>query len=196
MATQHRLSPDQVRAMAFPLTRLGRRGLDEEHVRDFLAEVERELLTLRTEKTSLATEVERLRRRIISGGSGQGGKLIGTEDAHAHAVRILSTAQLTADRYVADAQAYSRKLTDEARHRRDEILAQAQRHAEMVIEEAGRDEAGLRPLEAELAYLRVFSEVYLTHLRAYTEGVLRGIDEWELREERAISHVTSRVAAE
>ena len=187
-----RLSPDQVRATAFPLTRLGRRGLDHEHVRVFLAEVERELLTLLSEKTSLAAEVERLRRRIITGGSGQGGMRIGNDDAHAHAVRILSTAQLTADRYVADAQAYSRKLTDEARHRRDEILAQAQRHAEMVIEEAAeRDEAGLTPLQAEIAYLRVFGEVYLTHLRAYTEGVRRSIDEWELREERAISHVTA-----
>jgi DivIVA domain-containing protein len=181
-----RLSPDQVRETAFPLTRLGKRGFDEEHVRVFLAEVEQELLTLLSEKTSLANEVERLRKRIVSGATGQGGMPFRKEDAHAHAVRILSNAQLTADRYVADAQAYSRKLTDEARRRRDEILAQAHRHAEMVIEEASeRDEAGLRPLQAEVAYLRVFGEVYLAHLRAYTEGVLRSIDEWELHEERS-----------
>jgi len=210
--TPKRLSPDRVRATAFPLSRRGRRGLDEEHVRAFVSEVEQELLALLSEKTSLAGEVERLRKRIISGTPRQGGVRFGQEDAHAHSVRILSSAQLTADRYVADAQAYSRKLTDEARNRRDEILAQAHRHAEMVIEEASvraraaavsalraadplQGEADLRTLQAEIAYLREFSEVYRTHLRAYTEGVLSSIDEWEQREERSISQVTAETEA-
>jgi DivIVA domain-containing protein len=206
---QKRLTPDEVQAVSFPLSRLGRRGLDEEHVREFLHEVERELVTLLNEKVSLWNEVERLRRRIIAGMKQGDTVLFGREDAHVHAVRILSNAQLTADRYVADAQAYSHKLTEEARSRRDEILLEAQQHADMVIEEAStrareaaiatlnapappqQMEANKSALKAELAYLRTFGEVYRTHLRAYTEGMLRSIAEWERSEAGAIQQVSA-----
>jgi DivIVA domain-containing protein len=206
---QKRLTPDDLQAVTFPLSRLGRRGYDEEHVREFLREVERELVTLLNEKVSLWNEVERLRRRIISGMKQGDGVLFGREDAHVHAVRILSNAQLTADRYVADAQAYSHKLTEEARTRRDEILVEAQQHADMVLEEAqsrarqaalatldappaGQSlEADRSALKAELAYLRTFGEVYRTHLRAYTEGMLRSIAEWERNEAGAIAQASA-----
>jgi len=205
---QKRLTPDEVQAATFPLSRLGRRGYDEEHVREFLREVERELVTLLNEKVSLWNEVERLRKRIINGMKQGDGVLFGREDAHVHAVRILSNAQLTADRYVADAQAYSHKLTEEARTRRDEILLEAQQHADMVLEEAqsrarqaalatlnapaGQSlETDRSALNAELAYLRTFGEVYRTHLRAYTEGMLRSIAEWERNEAGAIAQATA-----
>src|SRR6266567_3968270 len=205
---QKRLTPDDVQAVSFPLSRLGRRGFDEEHVRAFLQEVERELVTLLNEKVSLWNEVERLRRRIITGMKQGDGVLFGREDAHVHAVRILSNAQLTADRYVADAQAYSHRLTEEARSRRDEILNEAQQHADLVLEEAtsrAREaaiasldapvappmEADRSALKAELAYLRTFGEVYRTHLRAYTEGMLRSIAEWERSEAGAIQQATA-----
>ena len=207
---QKRLTPDEVQAVTFPLSRLGRRGFDEESVRAFLADVERELVTLLNEKVSLWNEVERLRRRIITGMKQQGdssnGVLFGREDAHVHAVRILSNAQLTADRYVADAQAYSHRLTEEARSRRDDILSEAQEHADMVLEEASSRareaaiatlnaptagaehlEADRSALKAELAYLRTFGEVYRAHLRAYTEGMLRSIADWEHKDARTLA---------
>jgi DivIVA domain-containing protein len=215
---QKRLTPDDVQSVSFPLSRLGRRGYDEDHVREFLQEVERELVTLLNEKVSLWNEVERLRRRIIAGmksgadAGSSGGVLFGREDAHVHAVRILSNAQLTADRYVADAQAYSHRLTEEARSRRDEILTEAQQHADMVLEEAqsrAREaalatlnappapqmEADRGALRAELAYLRAFGEVYRTHLRAYTEGMLRSIAEWERSEAGAIEQASADAGA-
>src|SRR6266700_8139752 len=208
---EKRLTPDEVQAVTFPLSRIGRRGFDEDHVRAFLQEVEREIVTLLNEKVSLWNEVERLRRRIITGmkQSGNDGVLFGREDAHVHAVRILSNAQLTADRYVADAQAYSHRLTEEARSRRDEILTEAQQHADMVLEEATsrareaalatlnappvapQEEADRSALRAELAYLRTFGEVYRTHLRAYTEGMLRSIAEWERSEAGAIEQASA-----
>lgn len=205
---EKRLTPEDVQAVTFPLSRLGRRGLDEEHVRAFLQQVEREIVTLVNEKVSLWNEVERLRRRIISGMKPGDDVLFGREDAHVHAVRILSNAQLAADRYVADAQAYSHKLTEEARNRRDEILLEAQQHADMVIEEAttrAREaaiatldapsspqlETDRTALRAELAYLRTFGEVYRTHLRAYTEGMLRSIAEWERNEAAAVRAATA-----
>jgi DivIVA domain-containing protein len=207
-----RLTADEVAAVSFPLARRGRRGYDEDHVRTFVREVEAELVMLGNEKVSLWNEVERLRRRIIAGQAGNGqGVLFGKDDAHVHAVQILSSAQLTADRYVADAQAYSQKITEEARSRRDQILVQAHQHADLVLEEATtrarqaaldalndppppHPGAQASALHAELAYLRAFGEVYRTHLRAYTEGMLRSIDEWERKEAASCQEVAQGAA--
>jgi DivIVA domain-containing protein len=196
-----RLTPDQVQAVAFPPSRLGRRGYDEEQVRVFCAQVEHELVTLLNEKAALWEEVERLRRRIM----GDAGDLPGSrpEDAHIQAVRILSNAQQTADRYVADAQQYSRQLAEDARRRRDEVLAEAREHAERVTGEAhsqasraaemamagpASPPAGERQeLTAELGYLRMFSEVYRTTLRAYLEALLRNVEEWERTEKSSVA---------
>ena len=197
---QKRLTPDQLDAVTFPLTRWGRHGFDEEHVRAFLAEVQAEFVRLINERASLWQEVQRLRRRILGQESGNDAIIFGADDAHVHAVRILSSAQLTADRYVADAQAYSGRLTEEARVRRDEIITQAQQHGEMLLQEArtrareaalaamNRDpvppasEHERRALQGEMAYLRTFNDVYRQHLRVYTEAVLRSIEDWERRE--------------
>ncbi|HEY6277768.1 MAG TPA: DivIVA domain-containing protein [Streptosporangiaceae bacterium] len=206
---RERLTPDQVQSVTFPPARLGRRGFDEEHVRAFCAQVEGELVTLLNEKASLWEEVERLRRRML----GHNGDVPGyrPEDAHIQAVRILSNAQQTADRYVADAQHYSRQLAEDARRRRDEVLAEAQEHAERVLEEAHQQgtraaevammgPATLTPgerreLQAELAYLRTFSDVYRNHLRAYLEALLRNVEEWERAEKSSLSAARAELSA-
>lgn len=196
-----RLTPDEVQSVTFPTTRLGRRGYDEDHVRAFCAHVERELVTLLNEKAGLWEEVQRLRRRIL----GHSDDLPGyrPEDAHIQAVRVLSNAQQTADRYVAEAQRYSRQLAEDARRHRDEVLSEAQEHAERVLDEAhtmatrAAEVAMTGPvslttgerqeLTAELAYLRTFSDVYRTHLRAYLEALLRNVEEWERAEKASIT---------
>lgn len=132
----NRLTPDAVQAVAFPAARIGRRGLDEEHVRAFCAQVERELVKLLNERTRLATEVQRLRRRVLGLSGGEGGVEHQRSDANLQAVRILSEAQQIADRYVADAQAYSAQLAAEAQRRRDEMLAEARSRAEVLLEQA------------------------------------------------------------
>jgi DivIVA domain-containing protein len=201
---QRRLTPDQVAAASFPLTRWGRHGYEEESVRAFLGDVHAEMVRLINERSSLWQEVQRLRRRILGKATGNDAILFGKDDAHIHAVRILSSAQRTADRYVADAQAYSGRLTEEARARRDEIMTQAQQHADMLLEEARtraraaaveamnhdgsppQTDQERRATQAELAYLRTFSEVYRQHLRIYTEDVLRTIEDWEGKERAAV----------
>lgn len=200
------MTPEELLTVTFPLSRLGRRGYEEEPVREFLRAVHAEFVRLVNDRTTLWQEVQRLRRRIVAGkndGDPQS-VLFGKGDAHIHAVRILSTAQVTADRYVADAKAYSSRLTEEARQRHDEIMAEAEQYSDMILEEAharAREaavsalDAGTPPqshherqaAQAELAYLRTFSDVYRTHLRAYTEGILRGIEEWEHNEATSIS---------
>lgn len=206
---QDRMTPEELLTISFPLTRLGRRGYEEEPVQDFLQKVHEEFVHLVNDRTALWQEVQQLRNRIMAenDGNGRDGALFGKADAHVHAVRILSTAQVTADRYVADAKAYSSRLTEEARRRRDEILTEAQQYADMLLEDAHAraSEAAASALnsatpaptsrqrqaaEAELAYLRTFSDVYRSHLRAYTEGILRGIEEWERKETESVQEAT------
>jgi DivIVA domain-containing protein len=195
---EERLTPDALETTEFPVSRLGRRGYDEESVNRFLHMVHTEWVRLVNERASLWQEVQRLRQRIVTGETNGHGQavLFGQADAHVHAVRILSTAQQTADRYVADAQAYSSRVTTEARQRRDHVIREAQQHSDLILQDAqarAREAAvtalnAPAPLEtdqerqaaqAELAYLRTYSDVYRAHLRAYTEGVLRSIEEWE-----------------
>ena len=202
---QDRLAPEDLLTAAFPLTRLGRRGYEEEPVKGFLDMVHAEFVRLVNERTSLWQEVQQLRRRVLAGDTDGDPQavLFGQADAHIHAVRILSTAQATADRYVADAQAYSSRVTEEARLRRDHIMQDAQQHSDMLLEDAHARarEAAVSALNlpaspqtdreqqaarAELAYLRTYSDVYRAHLRAYTEGVLRSIEEWERKEAASV----------
>jgi cell division septum initiation protein DivIVA len=198
---QSRMNPEELQTVIFPTSRLGRRGYEEGPVREFLTGVHAEFVRLVNERTSLWQEVQRLRRRIIAGevdGDAQT-VLFGEADAHVHAVRILSTAQVTAEKYVADAQDYSSRLTEEAKRRRDEIMQDAQQHSDMILDDAHakareaavsaldvaaapQSDEEQRAAQAELAYLRTYSGVYRAHLRAYTEGILRGIEEWERKE--------------
>ena len=118
-----RLTPGTVQSVTFRPARRGRRGLDHEHVREFCDQVEAELTQLTEERAALQDEVRRLRRRLLSGGDLASAP---KDEAHVHAASILSQAQKTADRYIAEAQDYSQHLAEHARRRRDEILAQAQ----------------------------------------------------------------------
>jgi cell division septum initiation protein DivIVA len=208
---EDRLTPEELLTATFPLSRMGRRGFEEGAVEKFLRTAHSEFLRLVNERASLWQEVQRLRRRILAGEGGDDPQavLFGEADAHVHAVRILSTAQVTADRYVADAQAYSSRVTEEARLRRDDIMREAEQHSDMILEDAharARDAAVTalngsppppqtdrerRAAQAELAYLRTYSDVYRAHLRAYTEGILRGIEEWERKEATSIQEAAS-----
>lgn len=42
-------------------------------------------------------------------------------------------------------------------------------------------------LQGEIAYLRMYSEVYRTHLRTYLEALLRNVDEWARAEQSPAS---------
>jgi cell division septum initiation protein DivIVA len=174
------------------------RGVDERHVQEFLGEVEREMVQLLNERAALTEEVERLRRRVM-GGEDSNGTGPQPEDAHVQSVRILAKAQQTADQYVAGAEVYSRKLAQEARQTRETILSDAKSRAMLLIEDAhakassaaaaevAPPSAERRDLESELAYLRTYSDVYRTHLRAYLEAVVRHVGEWEKAEQRGFT---------
>jgi cell division septum initiation protein DivIVA len=203
-----RLTPDFVQSVHFPTARLGRRGLDEARVQAFCEWVESELVRLLNERTALEEEVWRLRERVRETDTVQ------PEDGHVQAVYILSRAQQTADKYVANAQEYSREIAEDARRRREELLAEAKMRASVILDEAhasASHAAGLMPapvvtdkplslaqrqeLETELTYLRAFSSVCRTHLRAYLESLTRSIDEWEHAEHSASQNARASQSA-
>lgn len=206
-ADSERMTPEQVQSATFSSARFGRRGLDEAEVRGFCEWVAQGIGQLLNDNNLLQAEIQRLRERLLEGGKGSTG--IQPEDGHVQAVYVLSKAQRTADRYVADAQEYSRELAEDARLRRDEILAEAKMRAATILEEAhnngskaaaaARDnpeplpEPQRQELQAEIAYLRTFSDVCRTHLRAYMESLSRSIEEWERTERNAVR--TARDAA-
>ena len=145
-----RLTPGYVHSMSFRLARLGRRGLDEDEVRDFCARVESELAQLLEERASLYAEIRRLRGRMPGRNSRPAplGAPVATPDRRARpavptepnvqAVRILATAQQTAERCMADARAYSREVAHDALRRREKILAEASARATLLLEQAHR----------------------------------------------------------
>jgi DivIVA domain-containing protein len=194
-ANNEPLTPEGVRSTSFSASRLGRRGLDEAEVRAFCEHVSNGLGLLLNDNNMLRAEVLRLRERVLEG-KGRSG--VQPEDGHVQAVYVLSKAQQTADRYVAEAQEYSRELTEDARMRHDEILREAKVRASMILEEAHASAsraaeavpsssdplpgAERQELLAEIAYLRTFSDVCRTHLRAYLESLSRSIEEWDRAE--------------
>lgn len=189
------LTPERVRSATFPSTRLGRRGLDDAEVHAFCEWVSDGLARLLNDNAMLQQEVTRLRGRVLEGKGNSG---IQPEDGHVQAVYVLSRAQQTADRYVAEAQGYSRELAQDAHLRRDDILREAKVRASMILEEAHASASQAasavsdtreslpaserQELQAEIAYLRTFSDVCRTHLRAYMESLTRSISEWERAE--------------
>jgi cell division septum initiation protein DivIVA len=199
-ANSEALTPERLRSAVFTPTRLGRRGVDEGEVRAFCDWVSDGLERLLSDNAGLQAEVMRLRDRVI-GGREKAGPL--PEDAHVQAVYVLSKAQQTADRYVADAQEYSRELAQDAQLRREEVLREALVRASMIVEEAhtaASRAASVVPatcgplpaperqeLQAEIAYLRTFSDVCRTHLRAYLESLSRSIEQWEQVERKGAS---------
>ena len=193
-----RLTPEELQTATFPLSRLGRRGYEEEPVRRFLRVVHAEFVRVLNERDSLWHEVQRLRRRILAGEDGGDPQVVLVDEADVPAAPIPPAAH--AYGYVAGAQADRSRATREAKQRRDHILQEAQQHSDEILNDAhvrAREAAVFalshpappqndhewQAAQAELAYLRTYSDVYRAHLRAYTENVLRGIEEWERGEE-------------
>jgi len=200
------LTPELVRSAAFPPARLGRRGLDEAQVHAFCGWVSDEVARMLNDNIMLQEEVLRLRGRLLDRSAKPGAR---PEDSHVQAVYVLSKAQQTADRCVADAQEYSREIAQDARMRHEEILREAKVRASVILEEAHasasqaagavRDTgeslsaAERQELRAEIAYLRTFSDVCRTHLRAYMESLTRSIEQWERAEHESASAARASV---
>jgi hypothetical protein len=55
--------------------------------------------------------------------------------------------------------------------------------------------ADRRELEAEVAYLRTFGDVYRTHLDGYLDALLRNVEEWERAEKISLDAARASLPA-
>lgn len=159
---QTRLTPQWLQSIVFrPLPEKGQ-GLDEEQVRAVFTLVHQEITQLIKEKNDLELEIGRLRAR-------EANRL---QDAHVQAVHLLSRAQQTAERRLAEAQDFSRQVTQDTLRQHEEIAARPNPHTLGTAEE-------LRTAEDELARIQTFSEVCRNRLRFYLKTLAQTVEEWE-----------------
>ena len=180
------LNPADVQNVRFTRASMLRPGYVETEVDHVMSRVAEELARHIAEKAKLRNEVRALRAHVE-----------GTpvhEPPSEQAVRILSSAQQTADAYVAEAEEFSRQMTSEARTVYEEEVRQARENAGAIIQAAqeaaakmtggmaaGADTGArsMQELEEQVAYLKAFSQACRVQLRSYLEALLSDVEnEW------------------
>jgi DivIVA domain-containing protein len=128
------------------------------------------------------------------------------------AVRILASAQQTADNYVAEAEEFSRQMTSEARSEYEERVREARENAGAIIQAAqeaaakmtgpapmGADapQRSIEELQEQVAYLKAFGQACRVQLRSYLEALLSDVEnEWGRSDPAALPPTPSRPPAQ
>ena len=183
---ERRLTPADVQQVRFDRGSMLHPGYDLGQVDRFLNRVGQELMRTTQEKAELRDRVQELQRQL--------GEVTTQEPPSDQAVRILASAQLTADNYVAEAEEFSRQITSDARTQYEEQLRQARESAGMIIHAAhetaarmtregtaprDQDGASVEELQEQVAYLKAFGSAVRTQLRSYLEALITDVEsEW------------------
>jgi DivIVA domain-containing protein len=142
-----RLVPERVRATRFSRTPIGRRGLNEEEVVQFLLRVADDIAARDAAEASLRAKVAHYKNTLIQWQREQ--LEIRPEDGQpappppapvptVAAVNLLSQAQQQADAYIAQTQEYCRRLAADAHDHSQEILSEAAAQAEIAAQSAAQ----------------------------------------------------------
>jgi DivIVA domain-containing protein len=198
--SSRRISPADVQNVRFDRGTMLRPGYSEDQVDRFLNRLGEELARLHAEKAELRDRVHALQAAV----EGVEPQLPPSEQA----VRLLATAQQTADNYVAEAEDFSRQVTADARAQYEDHLRQARETAGAIIQaaheaatrvttEAGPAAApsGLSPqeLEDQVAYLKAFAQACRVQLRSYLEALLTDVEsEWGRADPGALPQAPAR----
>ena len=102
---ERRITPADVHTVRFTRATMLRPGYNDEQVDRFLDRVGEELARLHAEKAELRDSVRQLRQQLTDAPA----PAAAPEAPSDQAVRILATAQQTADSYVAEAEDFSRR---------------------------------------------------------------------------------------
>jgi DivIVA domain-containing protein len=183
---ERRLSPADVQNVRFNRTSMLHRGYVDTEVDRVMSRLAEELGRLIAEKAELRDHVRALQAQV----DGTPVPVAPSEQA----LRILSSAQQTADNYVAEAEEFSRQVTAEARSEYEEQVRQARENAGAIIQAAqeaaakitagapaavGAEQRTFEELQEQVAYLRAFGQSTRVHLRAYLEALLEDVEkEW------------------
>jgi DivIVA domain-containing protein len=200
---ERRLSPGDVRAVDFARGTMLRPGYNDVEVDRFLDRVAEELASLHAEKAELRDELNVLREQAA------GAEAVAPPSEQA--VRILATAQQTADSYVAEAEDFSRQMTADARSQYEEALRRARENAGQIIQAAQEaaarmvggsgqpvpaevgERATAQDLEDQVAYLKAFAQACRVQLRAYLEALLVDVEtEWGKADPATLQQLPSR----
>jgi len=177
------LTPADLHNVRFTRASMMRPGYVETEVDRVLARVAEELGRLYAEKAALRDQVRSLQAQVDG--------IVIPEAPSEQAVRILSSAQQTADNYVAEAEEFSRQVTHDARVEYEEMTREARETAGAILQAAQEaaakigpsaspgSERSLEEVEEQVAYLKVFGQAVRTQLRSYLEALLTDVEtEW------------------
>jgi DivIVA domain-containing protein len=198
------LNPADVQNVRFTRASMLRPGYVDTEVDRVMSRVAEELQRHIAEKAALRDEVRAL-RAAVDGAPVQ-------EAPSDQAVRILSSAQQTADAYVAEAEEFSRQMTSEARTVYEEEIRQARENAGAIIQAAqeaaarmtgpapaGADAPGrsVEELEEQVAYLKAFGQAVRVQLRSYLEALITDVEtEWGRADPAAVPQGPPRPPAQ
>lgn len=205
-----RLTPADVHDVRFPSGTMMRPGYGAAEVDRFLARIAQELARLHAEKAELRDQVRALSADMDA--------VVIPEAPSDQAVRLLATAQQTADQYVAEAEDFSRQMSEDARARHEEELRTAREAAGAIIQTAHEAAARMvahgdvpgeeaaagaakgatkEELEEQVAYLRAFAQACRVQLRSYLEALLTDVEnEWGRADPAALPQAPIRTPAQ
>ncbi|MGY2067907.1 DivIVA domain-containing protein [Blastococcus sp. SYSU DS0619] len=190
-----RLTPAQIRSTRFPSGSLLHPGYDQAAVDRFQHLVAAEVGTLAAEVQALAGERAYLQEQLSALQQQLDGAPM-PQPPSEQAVKILASAQQTADDYVAEAEDFSRQMTTEARSQYEEQLRLARQNAGAIMQAAQEAAARLTgeksldddaapgsrtaaELEEQVAFLKAYAQACRAQLRAYLEALLTDVEtEW------------------
>ncbi|TFV66982.1 UNVERIFIED_ORG: DivIVA domain-containing protein [Bacillus sp. AZ43] len=180
------LTPADLQNLRFTRASMLRPGYVDTEVDRVLHRVAEELGRHIAEKAELRNQVRALQAQVEG--------TTAPEPPSEQAVRILASAQQTADNYVAEAEEFSRQVTSEARAEYEEAVRRARENAGAIIQaaqEAAARMTGPAPadadapgrsveeLEEQVAYLKAFGQAVRVQLRSYLEALISDVEtEW------------------
>jgi len=181
------LTPADLQNVRFTRASMLRPGYVDTEVDRVLSRVAEELGRVYAEKAALRDQVRSLQAQVDG--------LVMPEAPSDQAVRILSSAQQTADNYVAEAEEFSRQITHDARVEYEEMTREARETAGAIIHAAQEAAArlGASPVSAagddgsrtvaelqeQITYLRTFGQSVRVQLRSYLEALISDVEaEW------------------
>ena len=188
-ANDRGLTPSDLQNVRFTRASMLHPGYVDSEVDRVMNRVAEELSRLYAEKAALRDQVRSLQAQVD-------GVVVPVPPSE-QAVRILSSAQQTADNYVAEAEEFSRQMTSEARAEYTEQVRRARENAGAIIQaaqEAAEKMAGsshsmadlpegaqrsVAELEEQAAYLKAFGQACRVQLRSYLEALISDVEsEW------------------
>ena len=181
---ERRLSAADLHNVRFTRATMMRPGYADTEVDRVMNRLAEELNRLAAEKAELRDRVRALQAEVNG--------VVAPEPPSEQAVRILSSAQLTADNYVAEAEEFSRQVTAEARAQYEELTRQARENAGAILQAAQEaaakigttpapvgTERSVEEMQEQVAYLKAFGQACRVQLRSYLEALLSDVEsEW------------------